>query len=155
MKKGKVNRMPTNPEAQIRTRARYLPIDRCRINVNWRESHLASVVITRKHVNGNISFAFCLVDLLLLGVKDCLFDFNILPEKLNEWLDEMEVDFEDCEYALAHNIVFESIDFAKEWGFRTGEELRENGDVSAGRRFGRYSPDGCSPGTEWCPDNVC
>ena len=71
MKKGKIISMPTTVEAQIRTRARSLPIDRCFVSSDWEESKSANVIVTRKHVNGNITYGIYLVDLLLLGVQAC------------------------------------------------------------------------------------
>ena len=58
MKRGKVVSMPNSTEAQIRTRARNLPVDRCYVNDNWEDAQIANVVVTRKHTNGNISFVF-------------------------------------------------------------------------------------------------
>jgi hypothetical protein len=127
MKKGKVVPMPTSPEAQIRTRARNLPVDRCYIDSDWEETQMANVVVTRKHVNGNITFGFYLVDLMLLGVKDCFFVFNGSPEELYERINNDYVEFLECDYALAHNIIYGGIAFAKDCGFEPVKSFTKTG----------------------------
>jgi len=122
MKKGKKITMPMSVEAQIRTRARNLPVDRCYVSHEWEETGLAEVVVTRKHVNGNITFGFYVVDLFLLGVKDCFYGFNESPADVEERL-ELSDDFEECDYTLAHNIIFEGIAFAEECGFEPAKNF--------------------------------
>ena len=128
MKKGKIVSMPSSLDAQIRTRARNLQIDRCYVNHNWEETQMANVIITRRHVNGNITFGIFLVDLFLLGVKDCFYMFNTSHSELEERLDNDEsVKFIECDYALAHNIVYEGIAFAKEYGFDPVKDFTKTG----------------------------
>ena len=127
MKKGKVISMPTSPEAQIRSRARNLPLGQCYINQDWEKSQMASVIVTRKHVNGNITFGGYLVDLLLLGVKDCFYAFNEIPSELEERLDKWSLEFIECDYVLAHNIVFEAISFAEDFGFEPVKDFTKTG----------------------------
>jgi len=127
MKKGKVISMPSTPEAQIRTRARNLPLGQCYVNDNWEESKMATVIVTRKHVNGNITYCGYLVDLLLLGVKDCFYAFNEIPSELEEQLDEWDLTFIECDYVLAHNIVYESVAFAEDYGFEPVKEFTKTG----------------------------
>jgi len=127
MKKGKVISMPVTPEAQIRSRARNLPLDLCYINDNWEDSHMAMVIVTRKHVNGNITYGGYLVDLYLLGVKDCFYAFNEIPSKLEERLDNWELDFVECDYVLAHNVIYESVAFAENYGFAPVKDFTKTG----------------------------
>ena len=125
MKKGRVVSMPTTPEAQIKMRARNLPIDKCYINEEWEENQMANVVVTRKHVNGNITYGFYLVDLLLLGVKDCFYAFNESPVELREKIEYEE--FVECDYVLAHNIIYEGIAFAEDYGFAPAKDFTKTG----------------------------
>ena len=128
MKKGKVISMPTSVDAQIRTRVRNLPIGRCYINSNWRQAQLANVIVTRKHVNDNITFGFYLVDLMLLGVKDCFFDFNVSHVELEERLfNVMPGLFVECDYELAHNIIYEGVGFAEDFGFEPVKSFTKTG----------------------------
>ena len=124
MKKGKVISMPSSVEAQIRTRARNLPIDRCYINEDWEMAQMANIVVTRKHVNGNITFGFYLVDLMLLGVKDCFYEFNSPSAELEEQLDNAPDIFIECDYELAHNIIYAGTAFAEKYGFKPVKEFK-------------------------------
>ena len=127
MKKGKIISMPTSIDTQIRTRARNLPIGKCYVSSDWEEAGAADVIVTRKHVNGNVTYGIYLVDLWLQGVKDCSYEFNIpearLEERIENWDDEMD----ECDYALAHNIIFESIGFAEDIGFNPVKEFTKTG----------------------------
>jgi len=128
MKKGKIISMPTGVDAQIRARARNLPIDKCYINPIWEEAQMADIIVTRKHVNGNITYGLYLVDLLLLGVKDCSYDFNVSPMEVEERLfnDAFDI-FVECDYELAHNIIYESVAFAKDFGFDPVKDFTKTG----------------------------
>ena len=119
--------MPTSPEAQIRTRARQLPIGKCFINKEWKKTQMASVIVSRKHVNGNITYGFYLVDLNLLGVKDCFYAFNESPVEMEERIHDQFIEFVECDYALAHNIIFEGIAFAEKYGFQPVKEFSRTG----------------------------
>jgi len=127
MKKGKIINMPTTIEAQIRTRARNLPLDRCMVNSDWEDTQMVNLIVNRKHVNGNITFGMYLVDLMLLGVKDCFYEFNVSPnvleERIKAYTNDSAYDIIDCDYELAHNIIYEGIDFAEEYGFKPCKEF--------------------------------
>ncbi len=118
MKKGKVISMPSTLEAQIRSRARNLPVYKCYVNNDWKDSQMATVIVTRKHANDNVTYACYLVDLMLLGVKDCFYEFNVTLQCLDDLLlSRMDEKFIECKYALAHNIVYGAIAFAEDYGF--------------------------------------
>ena len=110
---------PLSPKKYILTRARLLPVYKCLVNKNWNESKLASITITRKHSNGNITAAFFLVDMFARGVKDTHFQFNV-PEddffgRLYEFMPEDVL--EEIPYPLAHNIIYGGLAFAEEHNF--------------------------------------
>jgi len=129
MKKGKIKQM-LSPEKYIQTRARSLPLGPCYINYNWKESGMAMILVTRKHTNGNITWAGYQVDLLCLGVKDTLWQFNQHPIDFHEFLtglnEKAEREQPDKEgpfrmkssfmkeesYPLLHNIVYGAVEFA-------------------------------------------
>ncbi len=111
--------MHQSPENYIRTRARNLPLHECLITEKWEEAGMASVLIARKHSNGNITLGFYLVDTYCLGVKDTFYQFNI-PEMEYEQLKEKFLgneNFEACEYVLAHNVVYGAYEYAEDYGF--------------------------------------
>ena len=128
MKKGKLITMPTSVEAQIRTRARNLPIDVCYISEDWTDSKSANVIVTRKHANGKISYGYYLVDLLLRGVHNCAYAFNVLPAELDELMDDLDDSLVECDYALAHNMIYEGIAFAEENGFEPVKDFTKAGE---------------------------
>src|SRR5450759_1511709 len=66
-----------SPGNYIRKKARMLPSYECLVNSNWEKSKMAHVVVARRHTNGNITACFYLVDLMLLGVKETFYMFNV------------------------------------------------------------------------------
>lgn len=117
-KKGKVVPL-LNAENYIRTKARQLPIKEVLINEDWK-TNMATIVIAREHVNGNITAGLYLVDLNLMGVKDTYYMFNavdfIYKEKVDNLMNELHV--EKIDYSLAHNIILEAVAFAEDCGFK-------------------------------------
>ena len=121
---GKVIQMLT-PENYIRTKSRTLPIYDCWINSDWEEAKMASVLISRNHTNGNITYCFYIVDLLCLGVKFSQFDFNIPMSEYLEKLEEFkeDVELEPVDYPLAHNIIHAGVEFAEVYDFKPYKEF--------------------------------
>jgi tetratricopeptide (TPR) repeat protein len=108
------------PEKFIRTRARMLPLGKCYINESWYDMGKSSLIISRKHSNGNITCGFYLVDLFCVGVKDSFYLYNISEGEFEDVLDEMseKEDLLEIEYSLAHNIIYGSLDFAGSYEFK-------------------------------------
>ncbi len=125
MRKGKMAQL-LSPEKYIRTRARSLPIGPCYINENWADAGMALIIITRKHTNGNFTFASFQVDIYCLGVKDAFCEFNMHPLDFQEYRDKFselsdnEVSLIETTYPLAHNIIYGAIEYAEELGFKPG-----------------------------------
>ncbi|MGQ7870285.1 plasmid pRiA4b ORF-3 family protein [Sunxiuqinia sp. sy24] len=137
-KKGKVVQM-LSPEKYIRQRARNLPVHECFISQGWEEEKKVSIVISRKHTNGNFTVGFYLVDLLCLGVKDAHFKFNIPVYEYKELLEYMHesIELQAVDYTLAHNVIFAALEFADDYGFKPCKDfsstmqyfLREDNDA--------------------------
>lgn len=117
--KGKVIQM-LSPENYIRKKARTLPIFECLVKSNWEEAKMATVLVARNHVNGNITVCSYLVDLMCLGVKDSMFLFNVPIHKYEEFKEKVNggMEMTEVDYTLAHNIVYAGIEFAEEYGFK-------------------------------------
>jgi hypothetical protein len=111
-----------SPEKYILTKVRTLPIDKCMVNIGWQEDRLANVVVTRRHVTGNLTVGIYLVDLMCLGVKDSFYFFNITPQELEERI-PMEAGFETISYDLAHNIVYAGHDFAMDFQIKPSKDF--------------------------------
>jgi len=119
-KKRKIIQFPQTPEAQIRTRARNLKIRKCYISEDWENIRECNILITREHINGNLTFGVFLTDLALFGVKDVLYAFNMSKDKFSDFIKEIKSNehLEEIDYNLAHNIIYGSVDYANEYGFK-------------------------------------
>ncbi len=123
-KRGKTVKM-TSPESYIRQRARTLPIHECWINPEWEEPGIASIMVSRKHTNGNLTAGLYLVDLKCLGVKDAQYFFNISPLEYKNLLSiRGEANQpENVDYTLVHNIIYAGIEFAEDYGFKPHKDF--------------------------------
>lgn len=128
-KKSKPQKTTFNPITYLKTgSARKLPIYECLLPKDWEEIKKFPVILARKHVNGNITFTSVLVDLLCTGAKDVLFFVNE-PESfyrdiLARYKDALSLDFGPVSYELIHNVIFESVAFAEEFGIAPHEDFR-------------------------------
>lgn len=104
-----------SPKKFIETRVRQLPIYKCLVNYGWQKSHLADVIVMRRHNNGNVTCGVYLVDLLCLGVKDTFYMFNISEDEVFEQMNVSINYFENIDYELAHNIIYAGHDFAMDY----------------------------------------
>jgi tetratricopeptide (TPR) repeat protein len=124
-KKGKVIQLKPvqqSPENYIKTQARALPIVECLISDEWEDSGICNVIIARKHKSGNLTVGVYLVDLYCLGVKDAHYEFNIDPEDY-DYVKLHNGDLEECEYVLAHNVIYGALEFADEYGFKPHKDF--------------------------------
>ena len=124
-KKSRQSSAKLSPEGYIRKKARSLPIHECLINTEWDESGMAQIIIARKHVNENVTLGLFLVDLYCLGVKDTFYQFNIstieYEELKSRYLEGLET--EECDYTLAHNIIYGAVAFAEDFGFQPHKDF--------------------------------
>ena len=81
------------------------------------------ILVTRLHINGNVTHGAFMVDLYCLGVKDTFWNFNQHPLDFREFLDKQQwandsgIRIRKVDYPLAHNIIYGAIEFAEEFGF--------------------------------------
>jgi hypothetical protein len=125
-KQSKVVQM-LSPENYIRQKARTLPVYKCFVNSNWQESGMANVLVARRHTNSNLTFGTYLVDLKCLGVKDAGYDFNVSESDFITLLDRMKMnlDFNEINYILAHNIIYAGLEFAEDFGFKPHRDFTQ------------------------------
>lgn len=128
-KKSKPQKITFNPITYLKTgNARKLPIYECLLPKDWEEIKKFPVIFSRKHVNGNVTFTSVLVDLLCTGAKDVLFFVNepesLYREILKNYKVGLSLDFEPVSYELIHNVIFESVAFAEEYGIAPHEDFR-------------------------------
>jgi hypothetical protein len=114
------NQTALSPKAYLlKGMARKLPIHSCWVTKNWEKVKKINVIVSRQHVNGNFTVGFFLVDLLCTGVKDSFFRINVTPAEfsmLMERLRNEEATIDTCSYELAHNIIYEGLEYASGLG---------------------------------------
>ena len=96
----------------IETNARKLQIYKCYVNQGWKEMLIANVFVLRKHITGNFTAGYYLVDLACLGIKDTSFIFNQDEGYLMEKLHSPSSHFIEIDYNLAHNIIYAGYEYA-------------------------------------------
>jgi len=112
-----------SPEKYIRTKARTLPIGTCYINSNWRDSGLALIFVSRRHINGHVTHAAYMVDIFCLGLKESFWTFNQDPLEFKDFMEKQQkenpqgIQLLKTDYPLVHNIIYGAIEFAGELGF--------------------------------------
>lgn len=114
-----------SPENYIRQRARNLPLYQCLINDGWNDHGIAYIIVSREHINGNITVCSYLVDLFCLGVKDTFYRFNISKGEYDEMIKKYNenMPMSMVEYNLVHNIIFAALEFAEEIGFKPHKDF--------------------------------
>ncbi|HEX5554882.1 MAG TPA: hypothetical protein VFX43_16700 [Chitinophagaceae bacterium] len=125
-KQGNVVSMPKTPESYFKSgRARELPVDECLISEDWQDGGIINIVLARKHVNGNISWAMFLVDTYCLGIRDTDYAFNQPEEDYIECKGLLldGYDMIPCSYSLIHNLIFGAIAFAETYDFKPCKEF--------------------------------
>lgn len=111
---------PLSPQSYLASgRARNLPIYECLVETDWQNEGWFILSVARKHINENITFAAFFIDLQCIGIKEVIYGVNVAEEEYLEWKQKLENDqvaLETCEYNLAHNIIYEAISYADQWG---------------------------------------
>jgi len=81
------------------------------------------ILVTRIHINGNVTNGAFIVDLYCLGVKEAFWKFNEHLKDFHEFLDKQQrendygIRIREADYPLVHNIIYGAIAFAEESGF--------------------------------------
>ncbi len=107
--------------------ARNFPIYECLINPDWREKGLVTILISRQQPDGMVLFGVYLVDIYCLGVKNtfCNADFSMLEYNTKVRGGAFGgQDYEKCSLALAHHIIYGSIEYAAQFGFRPNKDFK-------------------------------
>lgn len=107
-------------ELRLLRQARNYPLEGCWVQSGWQESGLAVVVVARRQPNGLLVFGNFLVDHFCLGVKNCFVQDDVSPGLFYARLPEMLPKGKPTalEPALAHELVYGSIEYAARLGFR-------------------------------------
>lgn len=116
----KTNPQILSPENYIRQRVRNLPLHKCFINEGWEDIGMSEIIVSRKHINGNVTLCFYLVDKDCLGIKDSFYRFNIPEYEMDEIIGNLDESMPmiEVDYNLVHNIIHAAWEFAEEIGFK-------------------------------------
>lgn len=106
-----------SPEKYIVSNARKLPIYEVYIAEEWAETGLATILVARKHPQGNITFGAYMVDMKCVGVKETYYFFNKTPEEFAEFISDYteKLNLIKSDYNFVHNLIYGSIAFAEEF----------------------------------------
>jgi hypothetical protein len=119
-KKSRKQETHLSPEKYIRQRSRSLPLYKCWITEKWDTEQMASIIVSRRHVSGNLTFCMYLVDLMCLGVKNTMYAYNdsgvALKQMFKNFADRGN-NFMEIDYATVHNIIYAALEYAEEYGF--------------------------------------
>lgn len=135
------------------------PLERCVVNPDWKNAHMASIVIARETGSGLTAVGF-LVDLWGFGLKDAFIHTGMSRASLDRLLAKVADDGEwvECPLPLAQELVYGGLTWARKHGFRTLSEVvrcleilpAPEGDPD----ISRFGTEGGSPllvlGTEPC-----
>lgn len=94
------------------------PIDECLINMDWKQSGLATIIVIRKHrETGQFSFVSFLVDVFCLGLKNVFVGKEVNEETVSNFVAMYPQSFTEIEYEECRGIILGATDYAKDLGF--------------------------------------
>lgn len=119
---------PLGKQAVIR-KARACPIVECQINKDWRRDvkDLTQIIVARQHPQGAIIFGSYLVDRACLGLKDT---FAEVAPSFEDYREQYLAVMSDatrmgpCTPELAHQIIYQAIDYAAQFGFKPQKDYK-------------------------------
>lgn len=107
--------------------ARELPVHECLINPQWQEQGMASILISRNQTNGKLAFGVFMVDIFCLGLKNTFCNANMPLDEYENVLKEKIyslTSYIECDFELAHQIIYGAIDYAGELGFEPQKDFK-------------------------------
>ncbi len=113
-------------ETTLIRRAREFPLYECVVNTGWREGGLANIITARALPDSRVIAACFLVDLGCLGVKNTYATRPLSKSEYAEFKEQFAEGNEGadvCSAALAHQIIYEGLDFAKKIGFKPHKDF--------------------------------
>ncbi len=119
-KKQQPSQKPLTEKQYFRQRMRSLPLGNCYISKQWDGEGVASVAITRKHSNGNLSAVFFYVDTYCEGIIDCAIGFNKSADEFYEMLDS---ELKQVDYEYVHNLIYSAAEYATENGLKNHKDF--------------------------------
>ncbi len=121
---------PSSPQAIIR-HARTYPIFECLISDNWQKKDnmgLVEVLVARQQPDGNICFGVYLVDTFCLGLKNTFANAGFSRGRYQSEVRKNNKVFRagkpvECTIELAHQMIYQSIEYAEQFGFEPEKDF--------------------------------
>jgi hypothetical protein len=109
--------------------ARKFPFMECWISAGWDTegaSGLVTVLIAREQPDGHVLFASYLLDIYCLGLKSTMYNANVPRSEFRQVVDQVFVQMEpeSCSPELAHQMVYEAIDYAAQFDFKPHRDFK-------------------------------
>ncbi|MCD6506617.1 hypothetical protein J7M22_08330 [Candidatus Poribacteria bacterium] len=126
-RKRKQGIFPDISKTKMILNAREYPIHECLINSSWREQGIASILLSRRQLDGRIVFGLYLVDIFCLGLKDtfCNADVSLLTYEREVKPRAYSADEPvECPIPLAHSIIYGGIEYAERLGFKPHRDFK-------------------------------
>lgn len=126
-KNKKTTQQVFKPEQYLRTKVRQLPIYKCYKSTVPSDTRQMAIFVARQHPQGNITFGGYMLDRWCLGVKDALWEFNVDPSVLEDYMSKMNGTggqvVEEIDYVEAHNWVYGAHDWAADAGIEPAKDF--------------------------------
>lgn len=114
---------PQSASKSIIRNARSYPLLECLISAKWQKSEpgLVQVLVARQQSDEDVCFGLYLIDKYCLGLKNTLYQTNVplkvyRKELVPELFQGMKA--EKCKPELAHQMIYQAIDYADQFGFQ-------------------------------------
>jgi len=128
----------------IRSVAHY-PIHECLINAEWRESRMASIVLSRRRPDGRLAAAAFAVDLGCLGVKSAMGNGALTAVDYQRGIVERGgIEYIPCDPAFAVKLIQGAVAYAKNLGFNPDPDFNYAKEL-----FGDIDPAPCTETIEY------
>ena len=118
-----------SPQAIIR-HARAFPFLECWISANWQKDDLGLVEIplARQQPDGDICFGVYLIDTFCLGLKNTFANAGFSPGRYQSEVRNNDKVFRagkpvECTIELAHQMIYQSIEYAEQFGFEPEKDF--------------------------------
>jgi len=120
-----MNKNKFSPKKYIIEKGRVCPIFKCLIADGYDDMGLTICLIIRKQPSGKFMFTSLMIDRYCLGVKSAFCNCNFDDNQLEEIKERMRSvgKIEEVDPVYFHNLVYASIDFATENGFKLTKEF--------------------------------
>jgi len=108
--------------------ARAFPVYECLISSSWEkdEPGLVEILLARQQPDGDICFGVFLVDKLCLGLKNTFANANFSRSRYQQEIHDPIAGrsrLKTCPLELAHQMIYASIDYARQFGFEPNKDF--------------------------------